>query len=213
MTPATSPTWTDSLDNFGENLIRFSTSLKALEDPPAGGEADDDLVRQARDVAEAFVPAFRATPGLLVASEPTFLTLLDVAISDADRAGKVETNPIRADSLVHEAILGSQELTALLERIAVSELRDPSIIAQIIEPAFHDLVDSTATVGWELKALCHDYRAEVKLAGVTPTRLEELGHGTRPLVHDMAALARQLRRTRQFWYRLGYRLKSAQRTA
>lgn len=199
----------DGLDNLGENLIRLATSLKTLEESPVTTTSDFAFAEATGKLAEAYDRAFRQTHPVLVSSEDVFIELVADTESQSWVPGLSEERPHQAGSLVHEAILSSQEIVSLLARIAQAGRIHASMTRRLLEPSLPPFTESASVIGWELKGICHEYRAEVKLLGHAPASLKDLGAGARALATDMVDAASRLRSARREWFRIDHRLAAA----
>ena len=207
----TTPTrsWAEGLENFGENLIRLGSAVKSLEESWGAPGADPEFDSSTAQLAIAYARAFRMAQPVLLTGEESFLALVPAELPAQFAPANPESHPPQAHTVVHEAILGAQEIVALMDRLAQAETSDPSGTRQVLRGHLGPLADSTAAVGWELKAVCHEYRNEVNLAGAPPTSLLDFGPGAIGLVADMARAANHLRRARREWYRLEQRIGAA----
>ena len=209
MSSARSRTWTDGLDNLGENLIRLSTALKSVEESAGSSATDASYVAGTGQLGERFGLAFRQAHPVLVSGEKAFLDLVPSGPAASLPSPTGDENPQQAHTLVHEAILASQEIVSLLERMARAGALDAAITRKILQSSLHQFAETTASVGWELKAVCHEYLAEVSLLGGAPATIEDLGPGAAGIVNDMAGAARRLRAARREWFRTDHRLAAA----
>ncbi len=207
--PPKARTWTDGLDNLGENLIRLSSALKTLETTPTTLSSDTAFASAIGQAAAGYARAFRQTRPVLVAVEKPFLGLVPSGPDDDLPEGADAEDLQQAHTLLHEGILASQEIVSLLERAQRASETAPAATRQILEPALAGLADSTGGAGWELRTVCHEYQAEVRLYGTPPTRLGDIGPGARGLLRDMAGAARRLRAARREWFRIDQRLAAA----
>ena len=205
--------WPEGLENFGENLIRLGSAVKSLEESWAAPGADSEFDSSTAQLASAYARAFRMAQPVLLTGEQSFLALVPAELPTPLSPTDSETNLRQAHTVVHEAILGAQEIVALMDRLTEAETNDPSGTREILHGHLGTLSDSTTAVGWELKSVCHEFRSEVALAGAPPTSLFDFGPGAVGLVVDMARAANHLRRARREWFRLEQRLRSAQGAA
>ena len=205
--------WPEGLENFGENLIRLGSAVKSLEESWATPGADSEFDSSTAQLASAYARAFRMAQPVLLSGEESFLALVPAELPAPLYAPDPETNLRQAHTAVHEAILGAQEIVALMDRLTEAETSDPSGTREVLHGHLGTLSDSTTAVGWELKAVCHEYRSEVALAGAPPTSLFDFGPGAVGLVVDLARAANHLRKARREWYRLEQRLRSARGAA
>lgn len=211
-TPSTR-SWLEGLENLGENLIRLGSAVKSLEESGGAPGADSGFGSSTAQLASAYARAFRMAQPVLLTGEESFLALVPAELPAPFAPAGPEVNPQQAHTVVHEAILGAQEIVALMDRLAQAETSDPAGTRQILHGHLGPLADSTTAVGWELKAVCHEYRNEVTLAGAPPKSLLELRPGAIGLVADLARAAHHLRRARREWYRLEQRIGTARGTA
>jgi hypothetical protein len=202
-------TWVDGLDNLGENLVRLSTALKGLEETPAAMASDATFAEATGSLAEAFALAFRQAHPVLVSTEDSFVLLTAESAPQTWAADVGEESPHQAGALVHEAILCSQEIVSLLVRIAQAGRLNAGLTRRLLQPALPKLADSASVIGWELKGICHEFQAEVKLLRTPPVTLKDLGAGARALARDMADAAGRLRTLRKDWFRTDHRLTAA----
>ncbi len=205
--------WPEGLENFGENLIRLGSAVKALEESWTAPGTDSEFDASTAQLASAYARAFRMAQPVLLTGEESFLALVPPEPPASLSPSDPETHLRQAHTVVHEAILGAQEIVTLMDRLAESETTDASGTRQVLHGHLGTLSESTTAVGWELKALCHEYQNEVTLAGAPPTSLLDFGPGAVGLVADMARAANHLRRARREWYRLEQRLGSARGAA
>ena len=205
--------WPEGLENFGENLIRLGSAVNSLEGTWAAPGNESEFDSSTAQLASAYARAFRMTEPVLLGGEQSFLALVPSELPPPLSAADPETNLRRAHAVVHEAILGAQEIVTLMDRLAEAETSDPSGTRVALHDHLRALAESTTAVGWELKAVCHEYRGEVTLAGAPPTSLLDFGPGALGLVVDMARAANHLRRARREWYRLGQQLGSTRGAA
>ena len=199
-------TWTEGLENLGENLMRLSSAVQplrvSLESPAPDAQSGPSISQ----LAGAYAKAFRMAPPVLRSGEAAFLALVPAELPNLAYAAPGEVPPQQAHTLIHEAILGAQEMVSLLDRLAESEGADPTGTLTALRGLLPSLAESAAAVGWELKAVCHEFESEVKLAGGSPASLPELGPGAVGLITDLAQAARNLRVARREWYRLEQQL-------
>ena len=201
-----SRTWTEALDNLGENLIRLGSSFRAREEKAGGLASDEEIVTAIGPLASKYAAAFGQTQSVLATTEKHFLKLRPSGEDDAASPAGGEVSPQKAETLVHEAILSTQEIISLLDHIARAGQIDAARTREVLQPSLHEFSDSAVTVGWELRTICHEFSAEAKLVGSVPSRLEDLGHGAALLTHEMVSAARLLRSTRKAWFRIDQRL-------
>lgn len=209
MAPARARTWVDGLDNLGENLIRLATSVRTIEDTPAALASDAAFAVSMGQMVSGFETAFRQAVPVLVGDEKSFLRLIPMGMASGAGSGDDSASPRQAQTLVHEGILGCQEIASLLGRVAGAAEADPAVTRQILQAALRQLSDSTAATGWDLRAVCHEYQSEVRLSGSVPMVLADLGPGAHSLMNDMARAATKMRGARREWYRLNQRLAAA----
>lgn len=207
--PPKTRTWIEGLDNFGENLIRLGAALKGLEESPGTVSTDEGFRSAIGRLASSFGLAFRQAHPVLAVGEATFLALVpsDATGSLPNLAGRED--PQQAHTLVHEAILGSRGTVILLDRIARAAQANPAATRQVVQPSLQALAETTTGVGWELRAVCHEFRSEVDIVGKSLMTIKDLGPGLRGLVHDMASAARQLRAARRGWFIVDQRLAAS----
>lgn len=189
--------------------MRLATSLKTLEETPSAVSNDLAFAGVIGKLAEAFGRAFRQAHPVLVASEGAFVALVaEEGPKEGVMAPSEETSR-QAGALVHEAVLCSQEIASLLGRFLRAGRINPPMARRLLEPSLPPFAESLSAIGWELKGICHEYLAEVKLLGQEPTHLRDLPTGARALTHDMADVAGKLRAARKDWFRIDHRLASA----
>lgn len=205
--------WHDVLDNLGENLIRLGTSLTALAEGPTVPANDAAFAPAIERIASGFRLAFRQARPLLTSGEKVFLQLARASVEElASSHSAGVTEPIaRAHTLVHEGVLVCQEMVAVLNTVEQAAQTDPDATRQTFTPALGHLAETTAAAGWELRTVCHEYVAEVRLAETTGMTIRELVPASMGLLHDMAAVADGLRTARREWFRIGQRLQAALR--
>ncbi len=209
MPPSKPRTWSDGLDNLGENFIRLGTALKAIESAPESTETDTAFAGAVGQLADRFGVAFRQAQPVLVASERSFLDLVPSGEAARLPLAVGEEHPEHARTLVHEGILAAREIVSLLDRVLSAGTENPAVTRQLLEGSLRSLAESSSTVGWELKAVCHEYLSEEELAGGPPATIEGLGPGSVGLIHEMASAARRVRSARREWYRVYHRLTAA----
>jgi hypothetical protein len=202
-------TWTKGLDNLGENLIRLGAALKSIEEAPGVKSDDTSFANALGQTATAFRVAFRQALPVLSESEPEFLREVPENPALPTPREKEEENLGRAHSLLHESILGSLEIVALLERLSQSERADPATTRQVMQGSLHQLAESTTSVGWELRSVCHEYASEARLTAVEAFTVGDLEPGAYALMHDMAGAARRMRAARRDWFRVEQHLAAA----
>lgn len=205
---ATSRSWNDALDNLGENLVRLGSSLRAYEERPGGLSSDEEIVTTVDPLAVRFSAAFRQARPILEYTERYFLRLEPSGPEGGTPPSSKEHSLRDADTLVHEAILSTQEIISLLERVVEASQVDAAKTRRILQPTLRQLSDSFVDVGWELRIVCHEFSSEVGLTASPPARLDELGAGAAVLIRDMASVARQLRSSRKLWFRIERRLSA-----
>jgi hypothetical protein len=209
MPPAARRPWTEALDNLGENLIRLGSSIRSVEKTPGILSNDANFATSLGQLASVFGAAFRQAQPALEAGEDSYLRLLPAEVDTRLPAHPGEEDPRWATTLFHESILGSREIIQLLARITQGLNAGPEIPRKILRLSLHSWSESVLTVGWEIRDVCHEYLAEVELAGGPPTSLEDLGPGYLGLLRDLTSAARQMRAMRRQWYRLDSRLAAA----
>jgi hypothetical protein len=211
LAPQKPRTWNEVLDNLGENLIRLGTSLSALADNPSTATDDAAFAQGMEGIASGFRLAFRQARSAMVSGEKVFLQLVRASteelVASQATADPAEIGP--AQTLVHEGVLVCQEMVTLLNEIEHGAQTDPGRTRQTFAPSLGQLAESTASAGWELRAVAHEYVAEVHLAETTGVTQKELVPASMGLLHDMTATARSLRGARKEWFRVGQRLASA----
>jgi hypothetical protein len=203
--PKTRP-WNEVLDNLGENLVRLGGSFKAIEDSPAAMATDASFAGSIGQAATSFQMAFRQVLPALVRSETSFLELVPTSAANELSAHPREDSPQHAHTLLHEGVLACQEVLTLLGRVDRTNSSQPGSTRQVLQGQLAGLAETTSSTGWELRTICHEYLTEVKLSGVEPSSLDDLGPGSIGLVHDMAVAAHNLRNARRFWFRVEQRL-------
>lgn len=191
---------------MGENLIRLAAALKALEETPSAAPTDAAFGAAVGQLARQFALAFRQAHPVLVASEESFLDFVRPDLPGEILPNAAGENPRQAPTLVHEGILASQELVALLERLNEAAQTNAAATRQFVQASLEKLVEMATSTGWDLKGVCHEYLSEAKLAGRPPALLDYMGPGMAGLVNDMAGAARRLRSARNAWYRTGQTL-------
>ncbi len=202
-------TWVDGLENLGENLVRMAISLKGLEEAAPAASSDITFEGAVTKLAEAFGLAFRQAHPVLVSGENAFVQLVAEGELKSLASDLREKHPHRAGTLVHEAILCSQEMVSLMARIAQAGRANAPRTREVLQPSLPKFADSASVIGWELKSICHEFRAEVKLLGRAPTSFRDFGAGTGALVGDMMEIARKLRSARKDWFRMDHQLRAA----
>lgn len=207
MPPAKSRPWDEGLDNFGENLVRLGTALKAISEPPAGTASDYGFWSTVGSTSAGFLVAFRQALPVLTRGERSFLQLVPTSEAAELYSHPREDSPQHAHTLLHEGVLACHEILSLLERINQTTGASPSGLREAMQTLIAELAESANAAGWEVRNVCHEFAAEVKLAGAEPANLEDLGPGAVGLIHDMAAAAHRLRRERRQWFRIEQRLK------
>lgn len=211
MPAAKTRNWNDVLDNLGENLIRLGTSLSALGEGP-GSPTTDAIFSQAMErAASGFRLAFRQARPALAAGEKVFLQLVRASTEELAASHSIgEANQVaRAHTLVREGVLVCQEMVTLLNTVEHAAQTDPEPIRRTFAPSLRTLAESTASAGWELRTVCHEYSAELRLAETSGITVKELIPASMGLLHDMASAAESLRGARREWFRVGQRLAVA----
>lgn len=203
--------WNDVLDNLGENLIRLGTSLSALAEGPAGAANDVTFAQSMERIATGFRLAFRQARPALSTGEKVFLQLARASLEELIAAQTISgTDQVgRAHTLVHEGLLLCQEMVTELNRVEQAAQTYPEQTRGTFAPSLASLAETTAAAGWELRAVCHEYQAELRLAEATGLTVKDLVPASMGLLHDMASTARGLRDVRREWFRVGQRLASA----
>lgn|GEM_PF-3554468 len=211
MPTAKNRSWHDILDNLGENLIRLGTSLTALAESPTAPASDAAFAPAMERIASGFRLAFRQARPLLTSGQKVFLQLARASTEELGSGpARVESGPIaRAHTLVHEGILVCQEMVAVLNSVEQAAQTDPETTRQTFAPSLSHLAECTASAGWELRTICHEYVSEVRLAEVAGVAVKELVPASMGLLHDMAGAADSLRTARREWFRVGQRLTAA----
>ncbi|MGD0250233.1 MAG: hypothetical protein ABSB97_05030 [Thermoplasmata archaeon] len=153
--------------------------------------------------------AFRQALPVLVRGEASFLRLFPTGTTTELSSHSREDSPQHAHTLVHEGVLACQEMLNLLERIDRTSDIQPGGTRRVLQGSLATLSESTASVGWELRTICHEYTSELKLSGIEPSDLEDLGPGAVGLIHEMAVAAHHLRGERRAWFRIEQRLATA----
>ncbi len=202
-------TWVDGLDNLGENLIRLATGFEGLDRSAAAVPDDVQFARSLSEIASGFRVAFRQAQPVLLNEEANFLSLVPAAPETSLAAAAPGDDVRRAHTLVHEGVLAAHGMLSLLDGFLRSGSSQPAALRRTIQPALRSLAESSSVVGWELRAVCHEYRTEVRLAGESPETLTDLTPGWVGLIHDMSATARRLRLSRREWFRTNRQLASA----
>jgi hypothetical protein len=207
--PTKARPWNEGLDNFGENLIRLGASLKAIQDSPSATGSDANFAAAVAQAATGFRLAFRQALPVLTRGERAFLQLVPTSEGMELSTHPREDSPQHAHTLVHEGVLACVEVLSLLERIDSASTTQPGGTRQVLQSALNPLSESTTSAGWEIRTICHEFASEVKLSGLEPANLEDLGPGAVGLIHDMAVAAHHLRTARREWYRVEQRLAAA----
>jgi len=210
MPPVRSRTWDDVLDNLGENLVRLGTSLSFLADSAVSSAAEGTYAQSMEQIATGFRLAFRQARPALAAGESSFRQLTRASVEEFSTGQSVATSDAlgRAHTLVHEGILVCQEMVTLLNLIEQGAQTEPEKTRQTFVSAARRLAEVTATAGWELRTVCHEYDAEVRLSETAAKNSRELVLASMGLLQDMANAAQSLRAARREWYRLGQRLSA-----
>jgi hypothetical protein len=198
--------WNDGLDNLGENLVRFGGALKTIGGSPASLATDASFATSIGQASTGFRVAFRQVLPVLARGETSFLQLVPAATATELSTHSREDSPLHAHTLLHEGVLACQEMVSLLERIDRTSNSQPGGTRRVLQGSLEELAESTTAIGWELRTICHEYVTEVKLAGIEPSDLEDLGPGSIGLIHDMAVAAHHLRGVRRAWFRIEQRL-------
>lgn len=202
--------WNEVLDNLGENLIRLGTSLTALAENPAAPTNDAAFAQAMEKAATGFRLAFRQARPALASGQSVFLQLTRASIEELAASHTVSSTEQvgRAHTLVHEGVLVCQEMVALLNLIEQGSQTDPERTRRAFSPSLRHLAEVTASSGWDLRSVCHEYEAEVRLAESGGTG-KDLIPASMGLLHDMASAADGLRQSRREWFRVGQRLATA----
>jgi hypothetical protein len=201
--------WNDVLDNLGENLVRLGTSLTALSENSSAPPNDVAFSQSMERIATGFRLAFRQARPALDASEKPFRQLTRASIEElVATQGAAGAEQIgRAHTLVHEGILVCHEMVTLLNLIEHASQTDPEKTRRTFTPSLRHLAETTASSGWELRTICHEFESERGLAprdgAATKGAIEPVSMG---LLHDMAIGAHGLRVARREWFRAGQRL-------
>ncbi len=208
--PARTRSWNDVLDNLGENLIRLGTSLSVLADTPANAASEATFIQSMERIATGFRLAFRQARPALVAGEAVFVQLTKMSVDELATVHSVSATEKLggAHTLVHEGVLVCQEMVALLNLIEQGAQTEPERTRQTFLSSLRALAEVTASSGWDLRNVSHEYEAESRLTegrGGTPRPVATASMG---LLHDMAEAARGLRAARREWFRIGQRLSS-----
>jgi hypothetical protein len=208
--PAAKPRpWNEGMDNLGENLVRLGTALKAIEGSPSTSSTDASFAASMEQVVTGYRVAFRQTLPVLVRSERSFLHLVPASLAAELSTHPREDSPQHAHTFLHEGILACQEIASLLDRVDRSCQAQPGDTRLVLQSSLAPLSDSTASVGWEIRTICHEYESEVQLAGIEPEALDDFGAGSVGMIHDLAAAAHHLRSARREWFRVEQRLAAA----
>ncbi len=211
MPPAKGRAWNEVLDNLGENLIRLGTSLSVLAEAPAASTDDSAFATSMEHIATGFRLAFRQARPALVAGETDYVQLARASVEELAATHAITASELvgTAHTLVHEGVLVCQEMVNLLNQIEEGSRADPERTRQTFAPSLRHLSETTASAGWDLRTICHEYDAEVRraqLGGAPPRDLVPASVG---LLRDMSAAAQSLRLARREWFRAGQRLASA----
>jgi hypothetical protein len=201
--------WNEGLDNFGENLIRLGSGLRAIQESPSATGSDANFAAAVAQVATGFRLAFRQALPVLTRGEQAFLQLVPISEGTELSVHPREDSPQHAHTLVHEGVLACVEVLSLLGRIDSVSSTQPGSARQVLQGSLAALAESTTAAGWEIRTICHEFASEVKLSGADPANLEDLGPGAVGLIHDMAVAAHHLRAVRREWYRVEQRLAGA----
>jgi hypothetical protein len=209
--PLRTRSWNDVLDNLGENLIRLGTSLTVLAETPANPTNDGAYVESLEQIATGFRLAFRQAKPALASGEVAFVQLTRGSVDElaATQATQVGEPTARAQTLVHEGMLICQEMVGMLNLIEQGARSEPERTRQTFVSAVRSLAEITASAGWELRTVCHEYEAENRLLEPVAGRSREPVVASLGLLHDMAGAAQSLRLARREWFRVGQRLSSA----
>lgn len=212
MPAAKSRNWSDVLDNLGENLIRLGTSLSVLSEARSPPEYESTYAQALEKIATGFRLAFRQARPALASQEKVYLQYVRASVDEIAAShgtyGGGERDPAVAHTLVHEGVLVCQEMVTLLNLIEQGAQLEPDRIRHTFATSAHGLSETTASAGWELRAVCHEHDAETRLAEAGgPSK--ELIPASMGLLHDMAQAARTLRSARREWFRVGQRISSA----
>ena len=211
MPPPKSRSWNEVLDNLGENLIRLGTSLSALSEHPTTPPNDAGFAQSTERIATGFRLAFRQARPALSSGQKVFLQLTRASVEElatAQTVGGTE-HASRAHTLVHEGILVCQEMVTLLNQVEQASQAEPESLRRTLIPSLPRLAEMTASAGWELRTVCHEYDSEVRLAESNGVSIKDLVPASMGLLHDMAVAAQGLREARREWFRVGQRLASA----
>lgn len=211
MPPVRTRSWNAVLDNLGENLIRLGTSLAALSENPTAPTNDATFAQAMEKAATGFRLAFRQARPALAAGQNAFLQLSRASIEELAASHTISsTEEIgRAHTLVHEGVLVCQEMVALLNLIEQGSQTDPDRTRRAFSPSLLHLAEVTASSGWDLRGVCHEYEAEVRLAESSGATVKDLVPASMGLLHEMANAAEGLRQARREWFRVGQRLATA----
>lgn len=211
MPPAKGRSWDDVLDNLGENLIRLGTSLSALSEAPVAPSSDGAFAQSMEQIASGFRLAFRQARPILTTGEKGYVSLVRASLEEleATQVAGDASQLARAHTLVHEGVLVCQEMVTLLNSVEHGAQTDPERTRRTFQPSLRHLAETTASAGWELRTVCHEYAAEVHLTEANGLTVKELVPASMGLLHDMAIAAHSLRVARREWFRVGQRLAVA----
>lgn len=209
--PATkSRAWNDVLDNLGENLIRLGASLSVVAEGLSSSSNEASFARSMEQIATGFRLAFRQARPALSAGEEEFVQLTRTGSKELMASPSfVGSERLEgSQTLVHEGILVCQEMVNLLNQIEQGAQSDAERTRQAFAPLLRRLAETTASAGWELRTVCHEYDAEARLAQLGGSSAKGAAPASIGLLHDMSSAAQALRLARREWFRAGQRLSS-----
>jgi hypothetical protein len=208
MPPAKAQSWNEVLDNLGENLIRLGTSLSSLAETPSAQASETVFAQALGTTASGFRVAFRQARPALAAGEKVFLQLAHASTEELLSSHSVgESSQVaRAHTLVHEGVLVCQEMVVALNQVEHAAQTHPKGVRRTFAPSLRVLAETTASAGWEVRTVCHEYAAEVRLSETKPAGVRELALASMGLLLDMTAAASSLRSARREWFRVGEQL-------
>lgn len=208
MPAAKTKPWNVVLDNLGENLIRLGTSLSALAEAPPATTSEATFAQGMEKTASGFRLAFRQARPALAAGERVFLQFVRASLEELLTSHSVSESEevARAHTLVHEGVLVCQEMVMALNQVEHAAQTDPQGVRRTFAPSLRVLAETTASAGWEVRTVCHEYAAEVHLSETKPSGVKELVLASMGLLYDMTAAAGSLRSARREWFRVGERL-------
>jgi hypothetical protein len=183
--------------------------LKSIQESPSATGSDANFAAATAQAATGFRLAFRQALPVLIRGERAFQQLVPASDGSELTAHTREDSPQHAHTLVHEGVLACGEVLSLLEQIDSASTLQPAGARQVLQGSLVKLAESTSSAGWEIRTVCHEFASEVKLSGLDPANLEDLGPGAVGLIHDMAVAAHHLRTARREWYQVEQRLAAA----